>query len=1075
MLPSPERSSAVLVGTATYAHLDALPAVASNLERLRRLLTDPGVWGLPLERCHVLADPASTDDVLEAIGRGVRAAKEGFVFYYAGHGIPGPDTDELFLTIPRTNPDPVHGALAMADVRRVIQSGGGRLSRVVILDCCWSGRALPGAMSADTLAVGERLWAKGSYILTASSATRRALAPEGEPHTAFTAELLDVLDHGLPDGSDELTMASIYGHVNAALAAKNRPLPKARADDAGHAIVLARNRAAVLAPAATPMKPATSAEPGAEPVPPEDPEDEPLDGFEDALELEPNTFANLMQELRKFGRTRTRDRLLERTGRDRDTQEVAGIAHALDCAGEADALTHLLTGGARRPADEIAALADCLDLLDLTETADRLATRVDDERRIAALGRQLDDRRRQLLIDAALTRRAGDPPAMIRLIGALWTVDAPAIERALARISTAMAGQEAMALADALRRAGHDEPAFKLYLAATDAVLQRPAAEGIALASDLAGAGHLDQANGLLQKIVANCTDATRATKAFAPLRKLDLADDYLTALATHLDDEQIIATAAALRRDGHPDSAIILMQRAAAGGPADRPARYFAALFTAGRPRDAEALLQDTIRWYDGADLARLARDASTIAPPAFAARLVAAAAERRPTLAAELAAELTTAVPAEAALRTIALDRIAQAPPERLLGAILDLLGTDAARQLLTEALPRLQDALPELFPAPAPPNPFPNYFPPTLAYAAEPPKPPKPAEPSPEEPPKLRIEVQAQPAERMYSDDPAAERLDRDSRLFRALGVLLLDVAPARLDAWLAALARVNWPDLAELLIDRADPAVLHTIERPLRLSLVQHAAKRRSEQLLAAYEFVASASTLSLAAAFTQALTEVASIDDIVALAGHMRPDHRQLFQNRAPDFRPGRFHIQARLAGFGDPVALAVDAVLEDRELLDTLPMLHRHEEPERNSWRSGMGLIKFTNATMRYIRFGNEELSLPYWAFPTAQFRARHETAVEIRSQHVATGPYLMRFDRRTLTRDAQRESLSEFIFELAALLTAIAALTKAVTEVDPARPPKAADRTRAARSAPGQHASPIDAFEALLAQRCGN
>jgi hypothetical protein len=51
---------------------------------------------------------------------------------------------------------------------------------------------------------------RDSYLLTAAAREEHALASPGQPHTAFTGALIDVLSCGDPGGPPRLTLESVY-------------------------------------------------------------------------------------------------------------------------------------------------------------------------------------------------------------------------------------------------------------------------------------------------------------------------------------------------------------------------------------------------------------------------------------------------------------------------------------------------------------------------------------------------------------------------------------------------------------------------------------------------------------------------------------------------------------------------------------------------------------------------------------------------------------------------------------------------------------------------------------------------
>lgn len=231
------------MGVHAYQLLENLPAVESNLFGLRDVFTDQGLWGLDDGHCVVLSQPDSARTVLDTLREVAVQATDTLVIYYAGHGLTDPYTDELCLSLPDSDPEHPYTAVRYEYLRRLVLDPRVRARRkVVILDCCYSGRALIGGMSATTQ-VADQAVVDGTYILTASAETRKAVAPPGETYTAFTGELISTLAGGVPDGPELLDMETVYRHLYERLAARSRPIPQQRNRNAGGLIALARNMA----------------------------------------------------------------------------------------------------------------------------------------------------------------------------------------------------------------------------------------------------------------------------------------------------------------------------------------------------------------------------------------------------------------------------------------------------------------------------------------------------------------------------------------------------------------------------------------------------------------------------------------------------------------------------------------------------------------------------------------------------------------------------------------------------------------------------------------------------------------
>ncbi|MEU8680344.1 ABC transporter substrate-binding protein [Streptomyces sp. NPDC048611] len=243
ILPDPAASQAVLIGVHDYENLAALPAVERNLAGLTRVFTDPDLWGLPPEHCVALSQPPSAQDVLDTLSGVAQRATDTLVVYYAGHGLLDPLSDELYLALPGSDQERLYSALPFEWVRRAILDPQiGARHKVVILDCCYSGRALEGGMGGSTQ-VADHALIDGTSLMAAAAKTRKALSPPGEEYTAFTGELITVLTEGIVAGPPLLDMQTLYRHLHTALAAKSRPLPQQRNRNTGGLIALARNAA----------------------------------------------------------------------------------------------------------------------------------------------------------------------------------------------------------------------------------------------------------------------------------------------------------------------------------------------------------------------------------------------------------------------------------------------------------------------------------------------------------------------------------------------------------------------------------------------------------------------------------------------------------------------------------------------------------------------------------------------------------------------------------------------------------------------------------------------------------------
>ena len=237
----PFLSRAVLIGTGHYKTLTKIPAVHNNLAALAEVLRADRFWGLPSDGCVVVEDPATTADMLDPVVAAAQYATDTLLLYYAGHGLVDPRRSELHLTLPDSDPQRIYTAVPYAHVRDILLESRA-VRRVVILDCCYSGRAL-GQMATLASAVADEAGAEGTYVLAASAENKAALAPPGDRYTVFTGELLAIIRDGISACGPMLDLDSLYRHLLAAMRSKGLPIPQKRDRNTAGQLTLIRNQA----------------------------------------------------------------------------------------------------------------------------------------------------------------------------------------------------------------------------------------------------------------------------------------------------------------------------------------------------------------------------------------------------------------------------------------------------------------------------------------------------------------------------------------------------------------------------------------------------------------------------------------------------------------------------------------------------------------------------------------------------------------------------------------------------------------------------------------------------------------
>ncbi|XVV00636.1 caspase, EACC1-associated type [Actinosynnema sp. CA-248983] len=199
-----------------------VPSAATTARDLARGYVDR--CGLAEENLTVVVDPAGPRELGESLLAVAQEATEVLVVHFVGHGVVGPD-DALHLATFATD-DPAkglahHRALRYAELKDVVAHCPAR-SVLLVLDCCFAGRAAGLDPVRRSLADSAR---DGVYQLASAGADEAAWAPAGSPHTAFSGELVRLLDEGVPGGPRLLTLDDVFEELSARLGDRGYPRP----------------------------------------------------------------------------------------------------------------------------------------------------------------------------------------------------------------------------------------------------------------------------------------------------------------------------------------------------------------------------------------------------------------------------------------------------------------------------------------------------------------------------------------------------------------------------------------------------------------------------------------------------------------------------------------------------------------------------------------------------------------------------------------------------------------------------------------------------------------------------------
>lgn len=229
-LPDASRSRALLIGTARYAEhtgLEGVPAVENNVLDFRQVLLEGQPGAFTAEHTTVLLDPRMPSELGPPLVSAARAAEDVLLVYYSGHGLIGAHQADLYLATSETDPGmPSLTACPLSAIREAFRDSPARI-RVLILDCCFSGRAVVGGLAGGPSPITEQLEIAGAYTLVSSPPNEPSQFDKGSRHTVFTGELLRALRHGFPGaGFDGVTLGMLYPRLRDRLREQGRPEPQ---------------------------------------------------------------------------------------------------------------------------------------------------------------------------------------------------------------------------------------------------------------------------------------------------------------------------------------------------------------------------------------------------------------------------------------------------------------------------------------------------------------------------------------------------------------------------------------------------------------------------------------------------------------------------------------------------------------------------------------------------------------------------------------------------------------------------------------------------------------------------------
>jgi hypothetical protein len=164
------------------------------------------------------------------------------LFYFSGHGFVDSFGDGYIATFDVECAAPWVRGISMQDVKSLLHKSKNKKAAVVILDCCYSGKATEGDRAPDEAAdlslqfrdVAETFAGSGKVIIASSGKDQKSREQPNLQHTAtgeshchglFTYQVLEGLDLGATSDAKEcrVSLKSLMDFVQTKMPGENRP------------------------------------------------------------------------------------------------------------------------------------------------------------------------------------------------------------------------------------------------------------------------------------------------------------------------------------------------------------------------------------------------------------------------------------------------------------------------------------------------------------------------------------------------------------------------------------------------------------------------------------------------------------------------------------------------------------------------------------------------------------------------------------------------------------------------------------------------------------------------------------
>lgn len=192
--------------------------VQGNLEDLKQILTRNQFVGIPIE--NIVTSYNESDSIIkDKLLQVAFEASETLFVYYVGHG--DLYRGELYLTASNSKQKSlITTGIKISQFVEIIKESVSK-RKIIILDCCYSGKVTEILSNQATIIKSEITGIKGTYVIASSPSNKPSRFIEGRRHTVFTGTILSIVRNGLNLPQKYIYLNQIYDLVKENLEKRN--------------------------------------------------------------------------------------------------------------------------------------------------------------------------------------------------------------------------------------------------------------------------------------------------------------------------------------------------------------------------------------------------------------------------------------------------------------------------------------------------------------------------------------------------------------------------------------------------------------------------------------------------------------------------------------------------------------------------------------------------------------------------------------------------------------------------------------------------------------------------------------